>query len=419
MRLFPTLFAQSLSALLLLAGGPAFSTDQRLELALPGANLNETGDKQALRGWYSLSLHGDKLVLKKAGPPRPSDQMQVSGKLADTLLAGQALRRQPKPYGMSVSCASDSLLLLRVRNEGGKQFPLEEGEFQSVLPAGLLQEGWQAQARLGDKEWNFTVGVEKRPDGKLLAGSLSLLARKEGKGVGTGMQTLLSPSPGMAFNRQDLLWLGDVNRDGEPDFLLKRSIISGEIEYLLVISPLLGMTGEDPDHPVEYSSSGVEPESNSLSWHKDYPPPGNFQFVRKGKFSISEQEWKAQLPDDSAKLPKLLAETQFKLNGETMRFTLEHLPRAGGNATSTSLTSFSWGGSVLLRVSFRGKSQVLTQLAAPNEGAHTINIGMIGAQPAVLLDYNPHYNNSMAWYWIYDSQQARFRRFLRQHSQGC
>lgn len=417
MRLFPNLFVHSISALLLLAGAPAFSADQRLELAMPGDNLNETGDKQALRGWYSLSLNGDKLVLKKAGPPRPSDHMQVSGKLADKLFGGQALRRQPKPHGMSVSCAGDSLLLLRVRNESGKPFPLEEGEFQSALAPALLQEGWQVQTQLGGKEWDFAVGLEKRPDGKLLAGSLSLLGRKAGKG--DGMQTLVSASPGMAFSRQDLLWLGDVNRDGEPDFLLKRSVISGEIEYLLVISPLFGMTGEDPDHPVEYSSSGVDPESNTLSWHKDYPPPGNFQFVRKGKFSISEEEWKAQLPDDSAKLPKLLAETQFKLNGETMRFTLEHLPRTGGNATSTSLTSFSWGGSVLLRVSFRGKSQVLTQLAAPNEGEHAINIGMIGTQPAVLLDYNPHYNNSMAWYWIYDSQQARFRRFLRQHSQGC
>ena len=74
---------------------------------------------------------------------------------------------------------------------------------------------------------------------------------------------------------------------------------------------------------------------------------------------------------------------------------------------------------MLVRESFRGKSQVLMQAQAPDEGGFALSVGLINGKPSVRVGYQPHYNNSITRYWMLDAGEGRFRRLRSEHSQGC
>ncbi|SMC21091.1 hypothetical protein SAMN02745857_01114 [Andreprevotia lacus DSM 23236] len=402
-----------------LAAQSSQAADGSLQLALPGSTLAAAAqnDKHALTGWYALSITDGVLNVTPAESAVPSDTLQVSGKRADQLLAGKPLQRPPKPGGLTVKSPPDALLLLRVEQETGKAAPLPTGQFAGSVAPDTLREGWAASGELAGRTWHFAVAHKKRPDGKLLAGSLRVTATPDAPSAKPTL--LLPPANGMAFARQELLWLGDMNNDGQPDALVRRTWVTGEADYVLVVSPMLATAYYDPDHPASYFSSGVEPGSNIMQWHKSRPVPGPIKFVGMGNFSLGDQAWRLLLPDAAAEpLPKVLTDRQFKLNGETIRVTLEHLPRTQNEAVSTT-SDFSWDGSVLVRVTFRGKSQVLMQAAPPDDGQFALSVGLIDGKIGVKIEHQPHYNNSFTRYWLFDDTEAHFRRLQSEQAQGC
>lgn len=406
-----------LSLLAMLIATQSRANDAWLQLALPGQPLNRSGqyEKAPRPGWYALSLKEGVLAVEPADISVPSDMLYVTGKRADQLLAGKLLRRPAKPNGFSAKASADTLVLMRIEQDIGGHRQLTPGQFPGSIAAGILREGWTATGEIGGRKWDFSVTHKKRPDGKLLAGSLKILAVPN---TNTIPRVLVPPASGMAFTKQELLWLGDLNSDGEPDLLLKRTWVTGEIDFVLVVSQMLATAYFDPDYPATYFSSGVEPDSNTFEWHKDRPLPAPVKFVNKGTFSIGEEEWIRLLPDYASPLPKVLADRQFKLNGETIRFTLEHLPRTENEAVS-SAGNFMWGGSVLVKVNFRGNSQVLMQAERPDSGQFSLSIGLVNGKPGVKINHQPHYNNSFIRYWIFDEAETRFRRLQSEQSQGC
>ena len=392
-------------------------SDASLQLAIPGQALSRPGDdsKDALSAWYALSLNDGVLSVQQANGATPSNTLFVTGKRADQLLEGYPLRRPAKSGGQTVNAPADALLLMRIHQNTGGFRQLTPGEFPSQVTAHILHEGWLANGEVGGRKWNFAVTHKKRPDGKLLAGSLSIV----GTADGAAPQKVLVPQAStMAFNKQELLWLGDLNGDGEPDLLLKRTWVTGEMDFVLVVSSMLATAYVDPDHPAAYFSSGVEPDSNSFEWTKNQAAPTPIKFSTMGTFTIGEEEWARLLPADSMALPKMLTDRQFKLNGETVRVTLEHLPRVADEGGS-SAGNIMWDGTVLVRLNFRGKSQVLMQAAAPDGGGFSLSVGMLNGRPGVLINYQPHYNNSFVRYWIFDEAEARFRRLQSAQMQGC
>ncbi len=406
------------SLLVVLGAQSACADDARLQLALPGQALSQPGqdEKASLSGWYALSLKDGALVVERASTPIPSDFFHVSGKRADQLFSGSPTRHLPKPYGLSVKTPVDTLVLIRIEQNTGGIRQLTPGKFPSSIAPDILREGWTATGEVAGRKWNFSVLHKKRPDGKLLAGSIEVIAEPDS--ATETKKVLLPPANGMAFTKQELLWLGDMNSDGVPDLLLRRTWVTGEVDFVLVVSPMLATAYFDPDRPATHFSSGVEPDDNTFAWHKTQPVPEPIQFVSKGSFSLGEEEWVHQLQDRAALMPKVLADRQFKLNGETIRFTLEHLPRIE-NATPSSTGTSEWDGSVLVKVTFRGKSQVLMQAQSPDSGQFSLSVGLVNGKAGVKIDYQPHYNNGFIRYWILDETQTHFRRLRSEHSQGC
>ena len=356
----------TLKALLSLAAtmcAPFVQAEDRgsIQLELPGSPIYLEPQEKPVE-WYALSLKSDMLSVQRVSGTRPSDHMHVFGDAADRLLAGQPLDGKAEAQGYTMNAPADTLLLLRI--EHGNEIPT--GQYRSNLPSEVLREGWRQTAEIAGRKWNFFVRHQKRPDGKLLAGSLEIMATQESAKEPT---ILLPPANGLAFKKQELLWLGDFNTDGQPDMLLRRAWITGEVDFVVVIPPTFASVYMHPDKPAKYFSSGVEPSSNYYLWHKSSPTPAPVDFVAQDSLSIDFEAWHKLLPDPYAPAPKVLADQTFKPNGETLRIALEHLPRVQGEQGSTPLDSTIWMGTVLVKATFRGKVHVLAQVVPPDEGS--------------------------------------------------
>lgn len=402
----------------------------RLELAYPGDTLyQENRPKKtklstwvAQQRWSALSVRDGVLHVEPVTETTQSDWVSVAGKDADYVLAKGAFKRPPKSAMLALKPPTDAVVLARIDLDNGASAGFDPGAYPGYIAPAVLREGWTASAEVAGRKWKFYTRHEKRTDGKMLAGSLEIMADD---GSNQEPMVLLPKASGMAFARQELLWLGDLNGDMEPDLLLKRTRLTGDIDIVVVAAHRRGLTYHDPDQPITYFSSGVEPESNGFSWNRKSPLPVTSEFVAHGSFSIDEEEWKKKMypqeqpsPMEPPALPVLLADRQFKWGGETIRFTLEHLPRASNHHDSSASES-TWGGSVVVRAFFRGKSQALMEAEAPDSGQFTLSIGMIGNKPGIKVDHQPHYNNGFTRHWIYDKNEARFRRLSVVHSQGC
>ena len=97
---------------------------------------------------------------------------------------------------------------------------------------------------------------------------------------------------------------------------------------------------------------------------------------------------------------------------------MEYLPRVESPQESSGNRP-AWGGDVVVRVFFRGKSQVLMEASPPDGGAFELAVGVIGEEAGIRVRHQPHYNNSFIYYWIYDKEDQRFRRLSSEQSQGC
>lgn len=388
----------------------------QLTLAAPGEPLY-LGDKPkstplapsiAARGWQALAIRDGALILTPATELGPSGWLTVQGKHADRLREGKPVT--PEPDGKALKLPPDALFALRLSDENGAALPLPGAASASALAPAVLEQGWGASAMIAGKPWTLSTRSQKRPDGKMLAGSLELIGQRGGE-----EQVLLPVAGGMAFARQELLWLGDLDGDARPDLVLRRTHLTGDVSYVMVLGHERALVTIPDVATASYFSSGVEPESNGFSWAREAALPAPFLMARQGGFTITGEVWTREIGAPAPLLPKVIAERQFKLQGETIRFTLDYVPRVSqelgwGNAAM-------WNGPVLVRVWFRGRSQVLMEADAPDDDNFTLAFGLRGGSAAIQIGYHPHYNNGMQYHWVFDGE--RFRRVLAIHEQGC
>ncbi len=364
--------------------------------------------------WYSVSINDESLKIDRVRQTRPSDWLYVEGKNSEEfagVVADFSKRGSP-----ALALPEGSLFAFSTSDK--RRF--KPGQYPSLLNSGqILRTDWEQTISLGAETWTVFTLHEKRPDGILLAGSITLVASNS-KGE---RRVLVPPATEMAFARQELLWLGDLDGDAKPDVLLKRVWITGEVDYVFAVENLSGSVYEDPDHPYRAFSSGIE-ESFSVFRHVDQRVPmprGDFE---KAGFAFSDEDWNRML-DEAAKtkLPKLLADRSLAVDGERIRFTFEYLPRAeaSGNFSHSSRSeNFSWEGPVLVRVHFRDGSQVLMQAPPLDGGGIGIQVALLNGEPAIRISFQPHYNNDFTRYWIWNpAGKGRFQRLLIDQSQGC
>ncbi|SHH15174.1 hypothetical protein [Massilia sp. CF038] len=405
--------------ILLLAGALCTSVAawaRPLELAAPGTPIAldarprhvAAADWLAQQRWYGLTLQGNALVVTPVTQLTEASFHSAVGKDADRMLEG-AKTALIKP-AMALKLAPDSLFAVRILDDNGVPVALPAAAFAGTAPTDVLGQGWQSKVIIAGKAWTLSTRSQQRPDGKLLAGSLEIIGKTEGRAP----QVLLPASSGMAFARQELLWIGDIDGDATPDLLVRRMRLTGDVQYVFLRGADTAVLTMPDARKASYYSSGVEPESNTFTWPKDRSP-APFRLTRKGGFSISSAAWQEALGDPLPALPRTLAERQYQLGKETIRFTLEYLPRVGG--VDGPVGDDMWAGQVVVRVFFRGRSQVLMEAQAPDDDNFTLSFGTLGTEPGITVDYHPHYNNTLQYHWVYDGE--RFQQVLATQLQGC
>lgn len=410
----------------------ALPASDRLELLAPGQPLPDisalppAGDWLPRARWYALRLQDNRFFLQPVRAIRPPDWVvqhtSTLPPVEEDEGARPMVRAKPVspafvPEGVTLDIPADTLFALRVlRDDKPRPLPLDPQGYPSLLSEPVtLEDKWSRTVALAGQDWQLQTRSRRRPDGGLLAGSMALMMQS----IGQAESMLVPPGHGMAFARQELLWLGDLDRDALPDALLRRVWITGEEDYVLSLGGRTATAYLDRDHPVSGFSSGVE-ESSSEWRHvsKVAEAPGDFQAA--ASFRLDWSLWSGANERIEAGLPFTLADRQVRLGAETVRFTIDYLPRAmPREGEFSSAADRLWEGPWLVRVTFRGRSQVLMQAHSPDEGAHGISVGMSNGQPAIHIDYNPHYNNSFNYSWRYSEEEQRFRRESVHQSQGC
>jgi len=426
MRAFCQLFCMVCGVLLLASEARADrQKDEYIELLEPGSSLpvpsdDVPSDWLTQQRWYGLLLLDGRLYLQPVRGLRTSDWLKRESSTASADGDEDSVREEAKVRndGLALDLPGGSLFAMRIRRKGGaRAIPLRPQGHQGLIAAPVtLSEGWKADFRLGGRQWTVRTEYVRRFDGALLAGSMSLVLQ----GGSDEAVVMLPPAGGMAFGRQELQWLGDIDQDGRPDAVLRRIWITGEQDYVMVMGQHYASLYIDTDRPQQGFSSGVE-ESSLISWHASQSEVLLPESLDGPAFNIGEQEWNNALMENSRGLPFTLADRQVRLGMETLRFSMEYLPRYPElmNEPSSSSADVMRVGPVLVRVTFRGRSQVLMQAPALDGGRFEVRTGRVDGQPVIQINHHPHYNNGFSQYWLYSESERRFRRVAISQEQGC
>lgn len=365
-----------------------------LNLSLPGAD-QKAGDGK----WYALSIEGKALALVPVKSQRPSEWTTTS------TVKEQA--SSDKGTALDLPAAA----LFAVQDLDGA---FAAGSFNSVLEAPVtLRAGLTLP--LGGK-WTLGTEYKKRPDGEMLAGSMSLVATN-GEGQ---RQVILPPASGMAFARQELLWLGHAKQGDGWDAVVRRTWLTGQTEYVARLGGATGFAVEDKDHPTMAFRSGIEESQfemrNNAQAHD--APSGKFGLAA---FNIAEEAWKAALDKATAAAkPATLFDRKLMLVQDQVRFTADYVPRwQAKEGEPQSGNGDFWGGPVVLRAYYHGASQPLLEMGEIDGAPLRVQVGTIDGIPAIAVNYQPDGNNVLTYHWIWNEEMKRFQRLSRNHEQGC
>jgi hypothetical protein len=367
---------------------------ENLNLSLPGAD-QKAGDGK----WYALSIEGKALALAPVKSQHPSDWTTTSTVKEQT----------SSEKGMALDLPAAALFA--VQDLDGA---FAAGSFNSVLEGPVTLRAGLALP-LGGK-WTLGTEYQKRPDGEMLAGSLSLVATN-GEGQ---RQVIVPPASGMAFARQELLWLGHAKQSEGWDAVVRRTWLTGQVEYVVRLGGATGFAVEDKDHPTMAFRSGIEESKseirNTAQTHD--APSGKFGIAA---FNIGEEAWKSALDKATAAAkPATLFDRKLMLVQEQVRFTADYLPRwqAKGDEPQSG-NGDTWSGPVVLRAYYHGASQPLLEMGEIDGAPLRVQVGTIDGIPAVEVYYQPDGNNVLTYHWIWNEETKRFQRLSRNHEQGC
>lgn len=334
----------------------------------------------------------------------------------------------------------------------------------------LLREGLNKPLNLLGKTWTLTTQVMKNAQGRLLPGSVEFQVVS----AGGESAVVLGRAPGHVFKEQKLLWTGDLNGDGLPDFYIRRVLVTGHIDHIISLSAgglrylTAGIT-VDPDQPESLFTSGVgdaeEQEkifANSPSPYPevvlpravkaDKPIPSPVRYALSGAMplkryalvteqmlqpllSSAELSSEASAPMVGTSKPvamsfplnRVLKDMRFDFDGESYRILVESLETYSGSdigyQSSIAFGEYEGRGIALqISVYHRGQRQVLLVTHPYMEGGMSFSAGDLdgSGKLSFTIDYSPHYNNGMTYTWLRSEKPDQlFQRTVVYQSQGC
>lgn len=386
--------------------------DTRIIMLTNGATINSDTEYTDIKTWYQFSVNNNNLNIKLISKLRPSDWLKAIENTSEANNSSPVF----KSSGYTVDTANDALFSMNMTDENGRYKKVSTGFFSSVLPTSqIITQNWRFPFNLDKQRYQIYSEYQYQENGALLNGSMTLkISTPKNKS-----EVILAPADNAIYRRQELLWLGDLDSNNYPDLILKRTLLTNEYEYVLVINGQSQAIRIDSDNPIKISSSGAEEESITIQHRTETRSltPKKFGLVA---FSLNQENFNDKLSNArKTQLPSILDDRLLNLNDEPLRITFEHIPRfqiANGGISSAIYNP--WGGSVLIKTYFRGQVSVIMEMG-DLDGSFKLQADLVNTQPAIQIYYDPHYNNNLINYWLWDEQQLRFRRWLIVHNQGC
>jgi hypothetical protein len=331
------------------------------------------------------------------------------------------------------------------------------GAIEGVTIKEPVREGWKQDFDLAGNPWRLRAHYVRGTNGRVLPGSMQLAVEQKGGGQ---TSVVLDRAPGVVFSNQAVLWAGDLNGDGAPDFLIRRTLVTGEIDYVLSISNrdgkyVAGGITVDPDHAVNRFSAGMEgpearpPRHGPHRSAADASPPSTPitpHYARSGATAVSgisiyanPQGVKSLPPGIEepglapflALTPGVKRDLSFTFEGETYRIVAEIIPTyAGGSRVpryQPRLFFGAYGGrtglSLTIALHHNGVRQVLlvTQPYMDDSDMRLTAGDLDGSRELSLsIDWWPNPNNAMHHVWKRVQGLGRVvKRVSSFQSQGC
>jgi hypothetical protein len=341
-------------------------------------------------------------------------------------------------------------------------FPSDDGPGNGRLAIGIvpglsvddrIREGWRREVEMGGTRWTVRGDYEKGPGGRVLPGSMRLTVQ------GTGPQhVVLDRTPGLIFREQSILWIGDVTGEGEPDFLVRRTLLTGEVDHVLSLSR--GAKGWvatgatlDPDRTERGLSYGIA-DAEETAWRTTNSPRPYAAFRVPAPKAVASYalagtmqvrgiaivpaarpaaDGNASEPAASRPpvTPRVKRDFVFTFAGERYRIVAEVVATWSGEPQGPAYTpdlpfGTYWsesGLSLVVSIQHRSVKQALlvTQPVMDDDPMRLTAGDLDGSgRLSLTIDSMPHYNNAMTHTWTRVEEPGRImKRVSTFQAQGC
>ena len=384
-------------ALLVFSHAARSEPEVGLHVTLPGDIMCcDTPEQQAPPAklpywWYSASINGGNLKIEPVTQTRQSDWIVTRRPINPSANSGADGNAKSTP-NHSLDLPGPALLGFRFSDRLSDIYGYKDlitspplipfGTYPSAAAPFLLTTDLRVPIGKGKDSWILSTEYIRRKDGKLLAGSLSLIATNP-----SGERMVVVPPGGGAFIRQEVLWVGriaartrNIPKDSVlPSLIMRRTWLTGGIDYVVVIDGAIGGANFNPDRPTSFSNfaDDDEVESRHITQHRQ-PPSDEFGVIALDVLGVREELWDALSRIEATGMPGMLFDRQLVMNTEPVRFTIEYLPVYSESRWHTSSgEEIFWQAQALLKVHFRGKSQVLLQVAGVGIDSLRVHIGQL------------------------------------------
>lgn len=368
--------------------------------------------KGEIKDWYAISLYKNQLTISQCQKKTQSDWIYKSGSLSESI--AQIAMKKGKRQKDALALPPNGLFAFKALTDSNQVIHFKEASVQSILDTTIiLKNNFERKITFGTQKVTLLAKGQKREDNRLLAGSMTLYAIRN-----SDTTILMPPEAGALYSKQELLWLGDVNKDGQLDALIKRTSKVGTSTMHFYFCSTHNRYEIDEDYPYQVYSAGIEDYLGILKHDaQQLPLKGVEPFGRKA-FSVSNSAfYDSNIELDSLKTPTTLLDKMLILDGEKVRFTYDHTPRYGGKEGAYNV--YYGSTATHITVHYQGHSQALMDIGASDGSPTRIQIDKIDNKVAIKIEYMPHYNNIFTMYWIWDTDKQRFRRYMQYHAQGC